>query len=139
MLVRLREKNEICNFLLCAITCLLRYCSTHLRQAAFYLDRAAVVYQAELSRMPLDPEVLAADALAAKKAQQYAAATAWAELPRLARWALGGAVGLMVLCCYLVQLLACFVPYELTSRVDRDLPGGLWCGCRTLPLLCAFI
>jgi hypothetical protein len=67
--------------------------------------------------------VLAADALAASKQRTYAAATAWGALPVGAKGVLASAVGLMVLSCYAVQLLPCFEPYELTSRIE-DLPGA---------------
>jgi hypothetical protein len=67
---------------------------------------------------------LAEDASQAKK-ERYAAATRWEVLPCLPRHLLKLAVFLMVVACYMVQLLECFVPYELTSR-PRDLPGSMW-------------
>jgi len=70
-------------------------------------------------------QVRLAEAASQIKKERYAAATQWEVLPCLPRHLLKFAVFLMVVACYMVQLLECFVPYELTSR-PRDLPGGMW-------------
>jgi hypothetical protein len=93
--------------------------------AAYYLDKAAIVYKDEIDAMPLDEEVRIADEAAAVRKLRYAAATEWSVQPCFAKFLLILATFLMVICCYIVQLVPCFEPYELTSRI-RTLPGGKW-------------
>jgi hypothetical protein len=83
------------------------------------------VYKDELAKMPLDEEVLAADLAAAKLKAIYTRATTWEVLPLAAKGLLLMATAVMVASCYMVQLLACFQVYELTSSVG-DLDGGQW-------------
>ena len=84
-------------------------------------------YKDELAGMPFDEEVRLADAAAQTKKERHAAAIQWAVLPTGARAVLIAATACMVLGCYMVQLLACFQPYELTSKIS-DLPDGQWWG-----------
>lgn len=93
--------------------------------AAYYLDKAAIVYKDEIDAMPLDEEVRVADEKAEIRKKKYADATDWSVQPCCSKFLLVTATVLMVLCCYIVQLVPCFEPYELTSRI-RTLPGGHW-------------
>ena len=78
--------------------------------------------------MCLWAQVLAAEAAALARKERHAAATEWVVLPWSERGLLVVATVLMVAACYMVQLLVCFQPYELTSKI-RDLPGGMWWVC----------
>jgi len=93
--------------------------------AAYYLDKAAIEFKDELAAMPYDQEVLEAETKAKILSDKYSRATQWEVLPFMAKQLLKLACLLMVVACYSVQLLECFVPYELTSR-PRDLPNGQW-------------
>ena len=82
-------------------------------------------HREELEAMPYDDEVAVAEKEAKVKAERYAAATEWRVLPLPAKALLVAAMSLMCFSCYMVQLMTCFVPYELTDRV-RDLKGNHW-------------
>ena len=108
--------------------------------AAFYLDKAAIAYKDELDAMPFDTEVLEADQAAEALKLKYQACIKWEVLPCLAKFLLVLATTLMVIGCYMVQLLTCFEPYELTSTISADLPGGKWYNLMTPTgfVACAF-
>ena len=83
------------------------------------------MYKDELAEMPLDEEVLKADLAAEKLKEVYNNATKWEVLPFAAKGLLLTSTVVMVISCYMVQLLHCFVAYELTSSVS-GLDGGQW-------------
>lgn len=84
-----------------------------------------MVYKDELAQMPLDEEVLKADLAAEKQKEVYNNATKWEVLPFAAKGLLLTSTVVMVISCYMVQLLHCFQAYELTSSVS-DLDDGQW-------------
>ena len=87
--------------------------------------QAATEHREELDAMPIDKEVEEADKKAKIRTQHYEKATEWEGLPTSAKFLLLISMLFMIISCYMVQLLTCFVPYELTDRV-RDLKGNHW-------------
>ena len=87
--------------------------------------QAATEHREELDAMPIDKEVEEADKKAKIRTQHYEKATEWEGLPTSAKFLLLISMLFMIVSCYMVQLLPCFVPYELTDRI-RDLKGNHW-------------
>jgi hypothetical protein len=93
--------------------------------AAFFLEQTVADRKDELDAIPIDEEVKKADEKDEAFNEAYEEVTEWDQVPFLARQCLLISLGLMIICCYVVQLFAsrCFVEYELTYTIDTHLDG----------------
>ena len=93
--------------------------------AAFFLEQTVADRKDELDAIPIDEEVKEADERDEALNKAYEEVTQWEYVPFLAKQCLLLSLGLMIICCYVVQLFAssCFVEYELTSTIDTHLDG----------------
>jgi hypothetical protein len=106
--------------------------------AAYFVEKVAAEEQDALDAIPDDPQVAALNAANRDKAMAYLAVTDWhgtlRPMPRCRRMTIAGAALLLVMACYLVQLLdgTCFVEFDITDTIDDPLPDGLSGSCLNL-------